>query len=116
MAGGDGVKIPMSKWIWCGYPGHLMVADSCRFRLHTRIGNYRISTVGDRHKNGRRDEPAKEIGANCLFETYVFRVHDGEYACGEMDEGLEIDSESYNDGEKANEGHMAMCRKYARLP
>lgn len=102
--------IPPSRWVWCGYAGHLIVAKKCRFHLSTRVGDYRISTVGDYWPDGAT--APEEIGVGRLYETFVFRVSGpGE---GEPDDYDEIDSEVYNDSEDADAGHMAMCRKYAR--
>ena len=105
--------IPASHWIWDGHAGHLIVAFDCRFHLTTRVGNYRISTVGDWQER-KGDEP-KEIGAGRTHETYVFRTDDD----GNVDVYTEIDSDVYGPGvnacAQANAGHMAMCRKYARI-
>ena len=107
------MTVPMSQWRWEGHAGHLIVSKQCRFHLHTRIGDYRISTVGDYYPDGwTKDEP-ETVGLNRTHETFVFRVSgDGE---GEPDDWSEIDSTGYNDCEDARKGHMAMCRKYARL-
>lgn len=110
--------IPMDEWIWCGYAGHFIAADSCRFHLHTRVGDYRISSVGDYrpdHRGGEMDM----IGSQRYFETFVFRVYGfGVHGEGEM-EPSEIDSRCY--GKDAAEtgdverGHFELCRKYARV-
>lgn len=36
-----------SDWKWYGHPGHLIVADKCRFHLCTIVGEFMISTVGE---------------------------------------------------------------------
>jgi hypothetical protein len=106
------VTIPSSKWRWDGHPGHLIVAGRCRFHLHTRIGDYRISTIGDWFPEGWEGETGKKIGVDRTHETFVFRVTGP--GVGESD-WSEIDTDVYNDCDDAAAGHMAMCRKYARL-
>ena len=106
--------VPASKWRWDGHAGHFIASDHCRFRLHTRIGDYRISTVGDWYPDGStEDEPRAIGGGGRTHETYVFRVT-GEGA-GEVETWSEIDADGYQDCDSAHAGHMAMCRKYARL-
>lgn len=101
--------IPASKWLWDGHPGHLIVSYSCHFWLNTRIGNYRISTIGDYqpHERGK----VEEIGMGRTHETFVFETDDA----GEVAAYSEIDTDVYNDCDAASAGHMAMCRKYARI-
>lgn len=87
--------------------------------LHTRVGDYRISTVGDYHPpDGAHSRMAamQDIGYGRKFETFVFRVSgEGFHGEGEVAEWSEIDSEGYNEMVDAERGHMAMCRKYARI-
>ena len=62
-----------------GCPGHLIVADRCRWRRHTQIGtHYRVSTVGNYfpEKGGERDTIGGD--ADSFFETMVFRTIEGE--------------------------------------
>jgi hypothetical protein len=110
------LAVPMEQWIWDGHAGHLIVSRWCEFQLNTRIGDYRISTIGDYFpRDSQRGEGAKptEVGFNRTHETFVFRVSgDGP---GEVDSYSEIDSASYNDCEDARRGHWAMCLKYAAL-
>lgn len=103
------MSIPESEWVWCGFAGHFGASDACRFHLNTRVGNYRISTVGDYHPHDEA-EP-QPIGVGRLYETYVFHVRGiGE---GRVTRWNEIEADSYNDAETAEAGHLAMCRKYA---
>jgi len=138
--------IPVEKWRWYGHAGHLIVADWCRFHLCTEIGNYLVSTVGEyvpdegvreiiaknrgvtlagKGNNRRADFLKKvgfvEIGANRLYETYVFLVNPDKRCqvegckCG-MPEFLkyhEIDGAGYNIAGDATRGHMDMCRRVA---
>jgi len=96
--------------------------------LHTRVGDYRISTVGDYHPldvlnpdRERRAQPVEKahpIGAGdaALYETFVFVVAgEGTHGEGEVQDWGEIDSERYATAEDAERGHMEFCRKYARI-
>lgn len=117
--------ISESEWRWDGHAGHLIVAKWCRFHLSTRVGDYRISTIGEyvqpniagiepdgKDLGGPEYAEFESVGLGRLFETYVFRVHgDG---LGEVDDWGEIDSLSANDHDTANANHLAMCRKYAK--
>ena len=115
--------IPASKWVWCGYAGHFIGSSSCLLHLHTRVGDYRISTVGDYHPADLDDAPryrptkeAEEIGCDRKYETYVFRVTGhGEHGEGEVVSFSEIWSDSYNEAIDAERGHMEMCRLFARV-
>lgn len=108
--------IPRSKWVWCGYAGHFIGADRCLMHLHTRVGDYRISTVGDyRGFPGRAAEPIG-AGEESMYETFVFEVEGhGTHGEGEVKSWSEIDSERYATAEDAERGHMAYCEKYARM-
>lgn len=117
-----GGLMAVEDWVWCGYAGHFIAVASCLMHMHTRVGDYRISTVGDYHPpkyvDGRWEESreAQEIGCDRLFETYVFRVSgEGKHGEGEVVEWSEIDSDSYLEAEEAERGHMAMCLKYDRV-
>lgn len=103
--------IPAEDWIWDGHAGHFILAYKCGFRLNTRVGNYRISTVGDLPADGDERGEMQDIGFSRKFETLVFPVAgDGP---GEVDEWLEIDTDTYNACDDARLGHIAMCKKYA---
>jgi hypothetical protein len=52
-----------------GVAGHFVDADKCAVRLHWRVGDFRVSTVGA-HRAG------ETIGAERYSETAVFRVRD----------------------------------------
>lgn len=109
------MTVPRSKWVWCGYAGHFIGSPRCLMHLHTRVGDYRISTVGDYRP--REDAPAEPIGAGyeAMYETFVFPVFGyGHHGEGEVDGWLEIDSRRYATAEDAEKGHMYFCRKYAK--
>ena len=106
--------IPPDEWVWCGYAGHFIGAANCLLHLHTRVGDFRISTVGDYRPRGDQGPQSIGAGEESLFETFVFPVvgkgHHGE---GEVLSWSEIDSEWYSTPEDAERGHMDFCRKYA---
>lgn len=111
--------IPESEWRWCGYPGHLIVANRCLFHLTTRVGDFRVSTVGDYRPDGP-DGERRTIGAgpDAFFETFVFRAADLDNdecgnRVGEVTEWVEIATARYATYAAAERGHMEMCRRYA---
>lgn len=104
--------IPESEWVWCGYAGHFTGSRDCRFHLCTRVGDHRVSTVGDYHPGASAE--AVEIGLGRTYETYVFTVEGhGEHGEGAITSLSEVEAEGYTDSTAADAGHMAMCRKYA---
>lgn len=105
--------IPMDQWRWDGHAGHFIGVTDCNFRLHTRIGDYRISTVGDWWPKGWEGDQPKEIGSRRTHETFVFRVSGPDE--GEVSDWSEIETDGYTDCEAARLGHMAMCAKYAAV-
>ena len=118
------VSTPMERWQWFGDTAHFICGHDCLHHLATRVGNYMVSTVGNyrpRHKwtlPGPVMPDAEEVGYNRKYETYVFRITNGngcDCGCGLPSIDLsEIDSLSANDGVTSNRNHVAMCRKYAR--
>ena len=104
--------IPRDRWVFSGYAGHFIAASKCRFRLHTRVGGYRISTVGHYVVKGR----IERVGAGRTFETMVFRVRADGTPEGEFSTDREcIEMRPYNDSRAAEAGHFALCEKYAAL-
>ena len=80
--------------------------------MNTRVGNVRVSTVGDWHPKGEGSK-RQSIGWGRDFETYVFRVVDGDGPEGDVADYSEIDSEGCNDSREAEAQHYAMCEKWA---
>jgi hypothetical protein len=109
------------KPIELGCPGHFICAQDCRFRRHTQIGNYRVSTVGDlfyRSEDGKRQTVGS--GEKEFFETMVFKTtkkpakgNDG-CGCREVNDWGGLECNRYKTAAQAHEGHEAMIRKYAR--
>lgn len=124
--------VPQSEWKWFGNAGHFISARWCRFHLCTQIGDYLVSSVGEyvnpkhiRESGLSEDEWAEKhpfgtnIGSGRTFETMVFAIIGVACDCGcnlpEI-EPHELDSGCYNSPDDANNGHMAMCRKWAEIP
>ena len=110
----------MVRRIELGCAGHFICARDCRWRRHTQVGDYRVSSVGDLYL---RSEPEKRqtIGATGYFETMVFKTTgvlcDGNEGCGcvEVAEWSEIDGKRYETAGEAQAGHEHFVRKYQRL-
>lgn len=103
-----------ASWVWCGYPGHFIAAADLCFHLNTRIGDYRISTIGDYRP--RPGEPMVEVGCERFFETMVFRVEgEGEHGNGEVADWSELELVGYQEAIEAEAGHMEVCAKYAAI-
>ena len=109
--------VTADQWRWFGYPAHFIGAADCHFHLATQVGKFLVSTVGD-HRPGDKTTNRQEIGHERYFETFVFRV-DGQRECGCPDmDCTELDTRGYgNDAQcqELNDGHLAMCRKWAAL-
>lgn len=103
--------IPESKWIWRGLGGHYCLSHSCRFRLHTVIGKYKISTVGAMYFEGSKN--METIGVDRHYETMVFEEGKGysEIDFAGIEKGKKEDP--YESDKRAEEMHMSMCYKYA---
>lgn len=109
------------KPVELGCPGHFIGASSCRWRRHTQVGLYRISSVGDLYWE---HEPTKRVtlgaGEKSFFETMVFKTStkraDGNDGCGcrEVKDWSEVDGERYATAGEAQSGHERYVRKYMK--
>jgi hypothetical protein len=74
--------VPIQQWRWMGQAGHFCAARHCRFHLHTHIGRFCVSTVGEYFPgDGEKMEPLSSDPAN-FYETAVFRLRlNGEVDC-----------------------------------
>lgn len=106
------------KRIELGCTGHLCVAARCGWKRHTRVGNYRISSVGNYYPSS--DSERETIGWDRYFETMVFKLTGEETAdsegcgCGEAASFAELDMEGYNTAGDAQAGHERMVEKYLK--
>jgi hypothetical protein len=102
-----------------GCAGHLIVSDRCRWRRHTQVGHYRISTLGDYWLHDTRQRVS--VGAHAYFETMVFattgRPDAGNEGCGcqELKDWSELDLQRYATAGEAQRGHEAMVEKYIMI-
>lgn len=104
---------PSGEWLWCGYGGHFIGWRNCRFHLHTRVGDYRISTVGDYRPDGGDEPTPLGWGPDSLYETMVFRVEGhGTHGEGDFTSAWEMETERYATAEEACIGHTEMCWRY----
>lgn len=94
--------------IHIGHAGHFVGANYCRFHLHTHIGPYCVSTVGDYWpRSANEQEP---IGYQRTYETMVFRIlPDGDTSAES------IDFAAYNEPEAADRGHARLVRKWTNV-
>jgi hypothetical protein len=109
-----------SDWYWSGYPGHFIGADSCCFSLHTRVGDYRISTIGDYRLNSSSgvEKQTLGVGEKDFFETMVFELEDEidpEAPEGAVKEWSGRDCRRYAESREAERGHYEFCEKYEEL-
>lgn len=121
--------IPQDKWKWYGTVGHFICGQWCRFHLTTKVGPWLISTLGEyvhpRHGMGSElkeaewlsaNFPGENIGCDRKYETMVF-VAGKPCGCGcglPTTDGNEKHFKGYNDAKSAREGHMKLCRKFAK--
>lgn len=96
----------MSARRYLGTPGHLIVADRCRFHIHTHIGRYCISTVGEFYEKPDSMHMTA-IGHGRHYETMAFRVGEN----GEPNYDHELIVRGYNSREAANDGHEEICKQ-----
>ena len=110
--------MPHMPWYFSAFPGHFICAEKCRFHLNTRIGPYRVSSVGDYHPSDADGKP-QPIGNGRLFETMVFRLtgnglggDPNDPPEGIMANAREIAAKGYNDSREAEAGHYALCQRF----
>lgn len=102
-----------------GCTGHFICAKDCRWRRHTQVGNYRISSCGDLYYE---HEPNKRqtLGAaeDSFFETMVFQTSDAPVdnnegcGCRQVVNWCEIDGHRSATAAEAQAFHEAMVTKY----
>lgn len=63
--------ISREQWKYRGIAGHFIGSRNCVFHIHTKIGVYRVSTVGAWYPRDE-DKSMREIGWNRHYETMVF--------------------------------------------
>lgn len=107
--------VPRRAWVQCGFAGHFCAANNCRFHLHTRIGRYRVSTVGEYHpfSSGKRSTMGIEDWQ--FYETAIFEVDGpGTHGEGEVVAWDEQAMVYYETGAEACAGHEYWCKRVAK--
>ena len=104
----------MTDWVWCGYAGHFIGSQHCRFHLATWLPNgWLVSTVGDYYPQGERT--TLSIGPEDWYETMVFpyvALEQPDGGHGLM--GASQETKRYPTAVEAEAGHMATCQRYAK--
>lgn len=101
----------MNNWKWFGVAGHFICADKCRFHLHTHVGKYCISTVGEYYPYGSKI--VDKVNLSGYYETMVFNIdEDGAWT---LDDGHinEVEKIDHQTQQEAEAGHMTTCIKYS---
>ena len=105
--------INQSEWVWYGQAGHFCCADECRYHLHTHVGHYCVSTVGEHitkwYRNGKLMKPF-DIDGKCFYETMVFDFDEADRKTGS-----DVETKHTINREEAQKAHMELCYKYASL-
>ena len=102
-----------------GCAGHFIAARSCRWRRHTQVGNYRVSSVGDYFPRDERETIG--AGPDDFFETYIFKTTDAQArdnegcGCHQVAEWSEIDGRRWATAGEAQAGHESFVAKYLAI-
>lgn len=110
----------MSKRVELGCPGHFIGVSSCRYRRHTQVGKFRVSTVGDYFPESLGIRTTLGFGQKDWFETMVFETRampDGNNdgcGCRAVKSMNSVEMKRYATAGAAQEGHERMVAKYAR--
>ncbi len=111
----------MSERIEIGCAGHFIGSADCQWTRHTRVGAYRVSSVGEYRP--RSERTTLGAGDSDYFETMVFKARDSEdptdndgCGCGEIEDWSELECERYATAGEAQAGHEAMVEKYQKAP
>lgn len=91
-----------------GQPGHFIAAAQCRFHIHTHVGDFCISTVGEYFPLGSNEMEPLGGQRTDLYETMVFRLGpDGQV----KDYGSPVFTDRYSNRDAANLWHERnVCR------
>lgn len=104
----------MSKRVkWWGTAGHFICAYDCLFHMHTHVGKFCISTVGEHRPSfdggARLERKPQTMGAGPeLYETMVFPLGDDDAPSS----WTEIEARRYMTEDEASAGHMSFVELY----
>lgn len=98
----------MTAWKWFGQPGHFCGAFNCHWHLHTHVGKFCVSSVGEWvTKTGDRPKSFSS-GKEDFYEAMVFPIVKGESTF------VELEREFSQDRDQAVAAHLRLCRKYSK--
>lgn len=107
-------KINKGDWQWFGQAGHFCNSDKCLFHLHTHVGRFCVSTVGEYFQLGRGNgiagfEP-QDLSANPgKYETMVFLLDE---KCESPVNHRELEVGRCMTQDEANALHLEMCLRW----
>lgn len=112
----------MNKLVFLPHSQHLIIADSCRFRLDTYVNGYIISTKGEyipKISDGEFKSQFQEVGYDRLYETMVFKAmkrkgKENQCCPWEIADHGELMMRPYNDAVSAFKGHYDICEEYSK--
>jgi len=103
-----------------GCPGHFICAASCRYRRHTQVAGYRISTVGELFYSNDPKRQTVGVGEKDFYETMVFATTNkaavGSEGCGckETKDWDGIEQIRNETAGAAHRTHERMVHKYMK--
>lgn len=106
----------MNDRIELGCAGHFICAKDCQWRRHTQVKGYRISTVGNLYRDGKREPLGFE--PDSWFETMVFTISDQPASesdgcgCCRVTDWCEVEGQRYTTAGDAQAGHEVLVEKY----
>lgn len=94
----------MSGWEWFGQAGHFCDADNCHYHLHTHIGKWCISTVGEYFPLSKKGE-MEPMGGGYHYKTMVFELGEDGYPVDHMERAGQRSATR----DEAQKQHMQFC-------
>ena len=113
--------MPKSEWIWMPHAAHYMGYRKCQFRLATYVGDWIVSTIGERgDKDSESGSGYEEIRVGRIYESIVFKAKPADDECDACpyivaDFGDTLEEQGYNNGREAYNGHIALCEKWSKI-
>ena len=104
--------INAANWHWFGQAGHFCAAHKCRYHLHTHVGLYCVSTVGEYYVRAEDEEPTPPGASPHLYETMVFKL-DGDGVDASVKNHNELSVARTHTRDEAREAHLRLCKEYA---
>ncbi len=107
--------VAVEEWEWFGQAGHFICAAQCMYHLHTHVGRYCVSTVGEHYPDGIvHHEPQGEMqfmgASECHYETMVFKLDRDRQG---ISNHSELDARQTKTRDEAAAIHKEFCLKYA---